>query len=206
MTRLTGHTDYVRSSAASPSSHDVFVTGSFDHSIRLWDVRQKACVLQLPHGAQVEDVCFLPGGGLLATAGGSTICIWDILGGGCARASEELGAPQGKRRRSQLPGVSPLCFSLMINVMLTTAQRLPQLQAAAALHPRARKGGDLPLRRRRRRPAREAQRGLGVADGPAGSALAQRVAGRTRQGERRGQALERFRLVCLCASTLWIRW
>ena len=121
MSRLLGHTDYVRSSAASPVASEasdarartlpsprgcarlrrpaarraqLWATGSYDHTVQLWDVRQQAAVLKLPHGAQVESVCFLPGGGLLATAGGQTVCIWDILAGGCACArARERKAP-----------------------------------------------------------------------------------------------------------------
>ena len=37
--RLDGHADYVRSVAASPGSPDVWATGSYDHTVRLWDVR-----------------------------------------------------------------------------------------------------------------------------------------------------------------------
>ena len=39
--RLEGHTDYVRSAAANPSSPDVWATGGYDHVCRLWDVRSQ---------------------------------------------------------------------------------------------------------------------------------------------------------------------
>ena len=39
--RLQGHTDYVRSAAANPSSPDVWATGGYDHVCRLWDVRSQ---------------------------------------------------------------------------------------------------------------------------------------------------------------------
>eukprot|EP00891_Asterochloris_glomerata_P002672 jgi/Astpho2/2672/fgenesh1_pm.00049_%23_14_t len=80
--RLEGHTDYVRSAAANPASPDVWATGGYDHVCRLWDVRSQQGLLSLDHGAPVEDVAFLPSGTLAVTAGGTSVCIWDILGGG----------------------------------------------------------------------------------------------------------------------------
>ena len=34
------HTDYVRCVETSPSNPDIFVSGSYDHSVRIWDKRQ----------------------------------------------------------------------------------------------------------------------------------------------------------------------
>lgn len=80
--RLEEHSDYVRSGAASPVSADLWATGSYDHTVRLWDLRSAKCVMQLQHGKPVEDVAFFPGGGLLASAGGSYVSVWDVIGGG----------------------------------------------------------------------------------------------------------------------------
>ncbi|XP_010250528.1 PREDICTED: protein SLOW WALKER 1-like [Nelumbo nucifera] len=79
-----GHKDYVRCGFASPASSDMFATGSYDHTVRLWDARVSSLssVLQLNHGKPVEDVIFLPSGGLIATAGGNSVKIWDAIGGG----------------------------------------------------------------------------------------------------------------------------
>eukprot|EP01018_Ginkgo_biloba_P016174 Gb_10217 [translate_table: standard] len=79
---LEGHKDYVRCGAVSPSSANLWATGSYDHTVRLWDLRNSKTVLQLQHGKPLEDVLFFPSGGLLATAGGSIVKVWDILGGG----------------------------------------------------------------------------------------------------------------------------
>lgn len=79
---LEGHKDYVRCGAPTPSSHDIWATGSYDHTVRLWDLRNSKTVLHLKHGKPVEDVLFFPSGGLLATAGGNVVKVWDILGGG----------------------------------------------------------------------------------------------------------------------------
>uniref|UniRef100_A0A7N0SYN3 U3 small nucleolar RNA-associated protein 15 C-terminal domain-containing protein n=1 Tax=Kalanchoe fedtschenkoi TaxID=63787 RepID=A0A7N0SYN3_KALFE len=79
-----GHKDYVRCGDGSPVSADMFVTGSYDHTVRLWDVRvpNLDSVLEVNHGKPVEDVIFLPSGGLVATAGGNVVKIWDVIGGG----------------------------------------------------------------------------------------------------------------------------
>uniref|UniRef100_A0AAV1UL34 U3 small nucleolar RNA-associated protein 15 C-terminal domain-containing protein n=1 Tax=Peronospora matthiolae TaxID=2874970 RepID=A0AAV1UL34_9STRA len=84
---LGDHTDYVRSSAANPSSHNVWATGSYDHTVKLWDLRMSdqsvsKSTTSLDHGAPVETCMIMPGGSLLLSAGGSTIKVWDILSGG----------------------------------------------------------------------------------------------------------------------------
>ncbi|KAI4349585.1 hypothetical protein L6164_010155 [Bauhinia variegata] len=63
---------------------DMFVTGSYDHTVKLWDVRvtDTRSVMELNHGNPVEDVLFLPSGGLVATAGGNSVKIWDVIAGG----------------------------------------------------------------------------------------------------------------------------
>lgn len=84
---LSGHKDYVRSSAASPSSQNVWATGSYDHTVKLWDLRTSdktvaASTMSLNHGAPVEATLIMPGGGLLMSAGGNVVKVWDILSGG----------------------------------------------------------------------------------------------------------------------------
>ncbi|RLN72302.1 hypothetical protein BBJ28_00021654 [Nothophytophthora sp. Chile5] len=84
---LGEHSDYVRSSAASPSSQNVWATGSYDHSVKLWDIRASDrtvanSTMSLDHGAPVETCMVMPGGSLLLSAGGNTVKVWDILSGG----------------------------------------------------------------------------------------------------------------------------
>lgn len=82
---LQGHKDYVRAGDFSPVSQEMFVTGSYDHTVKLWDVRvsdSTSSVMEVNHGKPVEDVIFLPSGGLVATAGGNCVKIWDLIGGG----------------------------------------------------------------------------------------------------------------------------
>ncbi|KAK9812594.1 hypothetical protein WJX72_000068 [[Myrmecia] bisecta] len=80
--RLDGHSDYVRAAAASPVSADMWATGGYDHICKLWDVRSSECTMNLDHGSPIEDVAFFPSGSLIATAGGNSVCIWDMLSGG----------------------------------------------------------------------------------------------------------------------------
>jgi U3 small nucleolar RNA-associated protein 15 len=78
--RLVGHEDYVRAAAASSSSSDTWASGGYDHTVKLWDVRAgPQCAMSLDHGAPVEDVAFFPSGGLMVSAGGTSLCVWDLL-------------------------------------------------------------------------------------------------------------------------------
>lgn len=81
---LMGHKDYVRAGDPSPVSDEMFVSGSYDHKVKLWDVRvsNAGSVLELNHEKPVESVIYLPSGGLIATAGGNYVKIWDVIGGG----------------------------------------------------------------------------------------------------------------------------
>ncbi|XP_031250894.1 protein SLOW WALKER 1 [Pistacia vera] len=81
---LFGHKDYVRCGDCSPVNAEMFVTGSYDHTVKLWDVRveNSKSVMEVNHGKPIEDVMFLPSGGLAATAGGNSVKIWDLIGGG----------------------------------------------------------------------------------------------------------------------------
>ncbi|KAK6120104.1 hypothetical protein DH2020_046140 [Rehmannia glutinosa] len=81
---LLGHKDYVRCGDASPVSDEMFVSGSYDHRVKLWDVRvsNAGSVMELNHEKPVESVIYLPSGGLIATSGGNFVKIWDVIGGG----------------------------------------------------------------------------------------------------------------------------
>ena len=88
----SAHSDYVRCGATNVASPDVFVSGSYDHTLKLWDMRGRSAggggsnrpVACFDHGAPVEACLVLPGGSLLVSAGTDTIKVWDLLGGGAA--------------------------------------------------------------------------------------------------------------------------
>ena len=80
---MEGHSDHVRCLASNPASSDVWASGSYDHTVRLWDVRsQGESVMSVNHGQPVQATLILRGGGVLVTAGGNTMKVWDLLGGG----------------------------------------------------------------------------------------------------------------------------
>ncbi|NWH54580.1 UTP15 protein, partial [Fregata magnificens] len=76
------HTDYVRCGCASRVNADVFITGSYDHTVKLFDARTKSSVMTIEHGQPVESVLLFPSGGLLVSAGGRYVKVWDVLKGG----------------------------------------------------------------------------------------------------------------------------
>mmetsp|Transcript_35056 Transcript_35056/g.63066 ORF Transcript_35056/g.63066 Transcript_35056/m.63066 type:complete len:554 (-) Transcript_35056:179-1840(-) len=105
--RLDGHADYVRAAAASPVDSHTWISGSYDHTCRIWDVRtQGAAVMNLDHGAPVEDVKFLPSAGLAVSAGGNHVCVWDLTSGG--RLVKRLSGFQKT--------VSSLCVSPAVSI------------------------------------------------------------------------------------------
>ncbi|TPX33252.1 hypothetical protein SmJEL517_g03845 [Synchytrium microbalum] len=74
--------DYVRSAAVCEDNPNLVISGSYDHVVKLWDIRENKCVLTLDHGYPVECVLPFKNGGLVASAGGDKIKIWDIMSGG----------------------------------------------------------------------------------------------------------------------------
>ncbi len=82
LSTLEGHEDHVRCLAQSPATPEIWASGSFDHTVKLWDFRSGQNVLSVEHGQPVQAMVMLPGGGVLVTAGGNYMRIWDILAGG----------------------------------------------------------------------------------------------------------------------------
>ncbi|XP_061477016.1 U3 small nucleolar RNA-associated protein 15 homolog [Rhineura floridana] len=76
------HTDYVRCGCTGKLNADIFVTGSYDHTVKMFDTRAEKSVMTIEHGQPVESVKLFPSGGLLVTAGGRYVKVWDILRGG----------------------------------------------------------------------------------------------------------------------------
>ena len=72
----------MRAGCVSDSHSDIVMSGSYDHTVKLWDIRQpETPTTNFNHGCPVESICLLPNGSLLASAGGHEIRIWDLLAG-----------------------------------------------------------------------------------------------------------------------------
>lgn len=84
---ITAHSDYIRCLVDPIVEDGLWGTGSYDHTVKLWDTRSSATpTFTLNHGAPVEDALMLPGGSLVVTAGGNYLKVWDVVGGGsCIR-------------------------------------------------------------------------------------------------------------------------
>lgn len=76
------HSDYVRAIDYHSSSPAIFASGSYDHSVAMWDYRQSQPVWNVDHGKPVEYCLFAPSGNIVITAGGNEIKMWDVLNGG----------------------------------------------------------------------------------------------------------------------------
>ncbi len=77
-----GHGDVVHSAAFSPDGRRI-VTGSYDHTAKVWDVGSGKELLTLKgHNADVNAAVFSPGGGWIATAStDGTARLWDAATG-----------------------------------------------------------------------------------------------------------------------------
>ncbi len=75
--------DFVRACGVSSSpSSSLFITGSYDHSVSLWDASSPKPLLKMDHGSPVEAVALLPGDGMAVSAGLSSIKLWNLTEGG----------------------------------------------------------------------------------------------------------------------------
>ncbi|XP_074526153.1 U3 small nucleolar RNA-associated protein 15 homolog [Halichoeres trimaculatus] len=76
------HTDYIRCGVTSKLNRDLFITGSYDHTVKLFDARVDKSVITMDHGQPVESLLLYPSEGLLVSAGGRFVKVWDLLKGG----------------------------------------------------------------------------------------------------------------------------
>uniref|UniRef100_A0A8C4N741 U3 small nucleolar RNA-associated protein 15 homolog n=1 Tax=Eptatretus burgeri TaxID=7764 RepID=A0A8C4N741_EPTBU len=76
------HSDYVRTACTSRFNSSLFLTGSYDHSVRIFDAREGKAILTVDHGHPVESVLLLPSEGIFISAGGRYVKVWDTTLGG----------------------------------------------------------------------------------------------------------------------------
>ncbi|KAH8294461.1 hypothetical protein KR018_008818 [Drosophila ironensis] len=76
------HADYIRAGAMHPLAPHIFISGSYDGKIQLYDTRtEQKPQHTLNHEAPVESMLFLPNGSIFVTAGGNRVHVWDIISG-----------------------------------------------------------------------------------------------------------------------------
>ncbi|CAG9531079.1 unnamed protein product [Cercopithifilaria johnstoni] len=78
------HNDHIRCSDASMLSDHLFVSGSYDHTAKVWNAETEGneALMSVNHGSPIEQVLLLPGDSFIVTAGGQLIKIWNIVSGG----------------------------------------------------------------------------------------------------------------------------
>lgn len=90
---FANHADYVRSGVVSAANPSIILTGSYDSTVKLFDVREGACVMTMKGGGggaaplPVEQVLLFPSGSAAVSSSGPIVRIWDLIAGGrCLRA------------------------------------------------------------------------------------------------------------------------
>lgn len=86
LSTFSNHDDYVRTAAFVPSSPHLYLSGSYDTTVKLWDARASGNeashqVMSFNHGHPVESILVHPSGTTAISAGGPVIKIWDLLMG-----------------------------------------------------------------------------------------------------------------------------
>lgn len=79
---IKAHKDFVRCGCINETNTNQFVTGSYDHLVKIWDCRSAAVTMDMDHGAPVECVLMHSNGSICLSAGGNYIKVWDMLSGG----------------------------------------------------------------------------------------------------------------------------
>jgi U3 small nucleolar RNA-associated protein 15 len=81
--RFVGHDDYVRAGATIAAQPDLWVTGSYDHTVCLWDARAAAAgaTAVFDADAPVDAVLPFANGSAVLSAAGNRVRVWDLVAG-----------------------------------------------------------------------------------------------------------------------------
>lgn len=75
------HSDYIRCIDSNPAAPDVFLSGSYDHTLKLWDSRQRGSIYTFTSDLPVENCLIAPSGTMMFSSGGSDVKVWDLVAG-----------------------------------------------------------------------------------------------------------------------------
>lgn len=78
------HSDRIRAAATSTTTDNILVSGSYDHTVKLWDTRAKAKnspLVTIDHGHPVETLLFHANNRIVISGGGNVVKFWDVTTG-----------------------------------------------------------------------------------------------------------------------------
>jgi len=79
---IKAHKDYIRCGCVNETNTNHFITGSYDHMVKVWDCRSSTVAMEMNHGAPVECILMHQNGSICLSAGSNYIKVWDMLAGG----------------------------------------------------------------------------------------------------------------------------
>lgn len=78
------HSDRILAASTSAVSDNLLISGSYDHTIKLWDVRgdsKNGPLVTIDHGFPVETLLFHSNNRIVVSGGGNVVKFWDISSG-----------------------------------------------------------------------------------------------------------------------------
>jgi len=77
---LDGHSGEIRSIAYSPDGN-LLASGSYDGTIRFWDIAKCKEIRCLSNMQRVKSIAFSPNGDRLVSSDGNTLRLWNVANG-----------------------------------------------------------------------------------------------------------------------------